>query len=42
MVTSNVTGDYYTTIVILDDSHFDWYYTDVNGIKRYGEYIPAQ
>jgi len=41
MVTSNYTGDYYTTIVKLTSSQFNWYYTDINGIKRYGEYIAA-
>ena len=41
MITSNYTGDYYTTIVRLDRYHFNWYYTDINGVKRYGEYTPA-
>src|SRR3954467_4652646 len=40
MITSNYTGDYYTTIVKLTGSQFNWYYTDINGVKRYGEYIP--
>jgi hypothetical protein len=42
MVTSNYTGDYYTTILRLDRSHFYWVYTDIYGVQRYGEYIPAQ
>jgi FlaG/FlaF family flagellin (archaellin) len=41
MVTSNYTGDYYTTILRLDRYHFNWVYTDIYGVQRYGEYIPA-
>jgi hypothetical protein len=39
MVTSNYTGNYHTTIVTLTKLHFNWYYTDIYGVKRYGEYI---
>lgn len=41
LVVSNSTGDYYTTVVLLDDNHYNWYYTDYQGVKRYGEYVPA-
>jgi len=27
--------------VRLDNKHFNWYYTDIHGVKRYGEEIPA-
>lgn len=39
---SNETGNYFTTIVKLDRTHFNCYYTDIYGVKRYGELIIAR
>jgi hypothetical protein len=37
----NNTGVYTSTIVQLDNKHFNWHYTDVHGVERYGIQIPA-
>lgn len=38
---SNYTGNYFTTIVTLDRKRFYCYYTDIYGVKRYGELVYA-
>lgn len=33
-------GGKHNTIVRLDNYHFNWYYTDIYGVKRYAEKVP--
>ena len=39
LVVSNEVGDFVTTVVLMDDYHYNFYYTDAGGIKRYGELV---
>ena len=40
VVATNTTGTYYINTLLLNNYHYNWYYTDIYGVNRYGEYVP--